>query len=342
MHQTITESRSLLEYESARSKRAFGREKEHRAGLDNLGLSEVEAVEYVLMLSRDEATAHANANANANANASGSQQLDFDEGVFEGDFEDDISNEDGLASTVSYSRSSSPNPRSVFGSGIVAQPISSASSSSSASSISSRSGITMTPSGRPIPRVMPSNSNDKVQVSPPYREEPMEAGPDDSSASGSASAPRSFDHGPLAGTRMHLEDHYFPPISASTSPTNENRSQNSSEANTRSSIPGSPSNTAAGGSPKSSKSSMSAWNIPLKKSSFSNSTSPASSAHRSNAWAGPSRISPPAIRQQQRPSLGKKVPSASSPVVVAEEMDDDLRFALELSMAEARSRGEDV
>jgi hypothetical protein len=334
------ESRSLLEYESARSKRAFGREKEHRAGLDNLGLSEVEAVEYVLMLSRDEANAHANANANANASGS---QLDFDEGVFEGDFEDDISNEDGLAFTVSNSRSSSPDPRSAFGSGIVAQPISSASSSSSASSISNRSGITMTPSGRPIPRVMPSNSNDKVQVSPPYREEPMEAGPDDSSASGSASAPGSSDHGRLAGTRMHLEDHYFPPISTSTSPTNGNRNQNSPEANTRGSTPGSPSNTAAGGSPKSPKSSMSAWSIPLKKSSFSNSTSPASSVPRSNAWAGPSRISPPATRQQQQqPSLGKRVPSASSPEVVAEEMDDDLRFALELSMAEARSRGEDV
>ena len=335
MHQAITESRSLLEYESTRSKRAFGREKEHRAGLDNLGLSEVEAIEYVLMLSRDEA------NANANANASGSQ-LDFDEGVFEGDFEDDIAHEDGLAFTVSNSRSSSPNPRSAFGSGIVAQPVSSASSSSSVSSISSRSGITMTPSGRPIPRVMPSNSNDKVRVSPPYREEPMEAGPDDSSASGSASAPGSSDHGPLVGTRMHLEDHYFPPISTSTSPTNGNQSQNSSEANTRSSTPGSPWITAAGGSPKSPKSSMSAWSIPLKKSTFSNSTSPASSVHRSNAWAGPSRIAPPATRQQQRPSLGKRVPSASSPIVVAEEMDEDLRFALELSMAEARSRGEDV
>ena len=334
MHQTITESRSLLEYESAQSKRAFGREKEHRAGLDNLGLSEVEAVEYVLMLSRDEANAHAHANTNANASGS---QLDFDEGVFEGDFED----EDGFASTISNSRSSSPSPRSAIGSGsgIVAQHISSTSSSSSASSISSRSGITMTPSGRPIPRVMPSNSNEKVQVSPPYREEPMEAGPDDSSASGSASAPGSFVQSPLAGTRMHIEDHYFPPISTSTSPTDGNQSQSGTEANTRSPTPGSPSNTAAGGSPKSPKSSMSAWSTPLKKSSFSNTTSPASSVYRSNAWAGPSRISPPATRQQQRTSLGKRVPSASSPV---EEMDDDLRFALELSMAEARSRGEDV
>jgi hypothetical protein len=87
---------------------------------------------------------------------------------------------------------------------------------------------------------------------------------------------------------------------------------------------------------------MSAWSIPLKKSPFSNTTSPTSSVHRSNAWAGPSRISPPTTRQQQQPSSSTRVPSASSPVVVAEEMDDDLRFALELSMAEARSRGEDL
>jgi len=281
------------------------------------------------MLSRDEANAHAN----ANANASGSQ-LDFDEGVFEGDFEDEISNEDGLTFTISNSRSPSPSRLSDFGGG---KPISSTSSSSSASSISSRSGVTMTSSGRPIPRVMPSNSNEKVQVSPPYREEPMEAGPDGSSASALTSAPGSSAHGPLAGTRMHLEDHYFPPISASTSPTNGIQSQSSPKATTSGSTSGSPSNPAAGRSPKSPKS---AWNMPLKKSSFSNSTSPTSSAHRNNAWAGPSRISPPAARQQQRPSLGTRLPSASSPA--AEEMDDDLRFALELSMAEARSRGEDV
>jgi len=137
---------------------------------------------------------------------------------------------------------------------------------------------------------------------------------------------------------MHFEDHYFPPISTGTSPTNGVQSQSRLEAKTRSSMSGSPSNAAAGRSPKSPKS---AWNIPLKKSSFSNTTSSTSFVHGSNAWAGPSRISPPTARQQERPA---KLPAASSHM--ADEMDDDQtpdsHWSYYLSMAEARSRSEDV
>ncbi|KAF8957657.1 WD40-repeat-containing domain protein, partial [Flammula alnicola] len=48
MNETIIESRDLLYDKSDKTRRVYGREKEHRARLDSLGLSEVEAVEYVL------------------------------------------------------------------------------------------------------------------------------------------------------------------------------------------------------------------------------------------------------------------------------------------------------
>ena len=54
MHRDIAESRRELEYEQAHTRQTFGRERYQQLTLDHLGLSEVEAVEYVLMLSRDE------------------------------------------------------------------------------------------------------------------------------------------------------------------------------------------------------------------------------------------------------------------------------------------------
>ncbi|KAF7315774.1 hypothetical protein MIND_00093400 [Mycena indigotica] len=55
MRQAISDSKYLLADEGRHSQRAYGREREQRAQLDTLGLSEVEAVEYVLMLSREDA-----------------------------------------------------------------------------------------------------------------------------------------------------------------------------------------------------------------------------------------------------------------------------------------------
>ena len=55
MKESITESRRMAEQESESYKRTFTREKEHRAKLEKLGLTEAEALEYVLMLSREEA-----------------------------------------------------------------------------------------------------------------------------------------------------------------------------------------------------------------------------------------------------------------------------------------------
>ncbi|KAJ7772739.1 WD40-repeat-containing domain protein [Mycena maculata] len=138
MHQAIVESRHLLEEESSRVQRAYGREREQRARLETLGLDEVEAVEYVLMLSREEAIER-----ERSASV-------IDEGVFEGDFDD---GESVPARRASPARSASP-------------PSSAPSSPPRVSSVQSRDA-------RPIPR--PSASNSKIQVSPPFRAEPSEA-----------------------------------------------------------------------------------------------------------------------------------------------------------------------
>jgi hypothetical protein len=55
LQETISQSRLELEEEQLHTLRAYGREREQKEQLENLGLSEVEAVEYVLMVSRDEA-----------------------------------------------------------------------------------------------------------------------------------------------------------------------------------------------------------------------------------------------------------------------------------------------
>ena len=59
MKHDIDESRGELDLEGASGRAARGREREQAEHLGGLGLSEREAVEYVLMLSREEAFARA-------------------------------------------------------------------------------------------------------------------------------------------------------------------------------------------------------------------------------------------------------------------------------------------
>ncbi|KAF9444388.1 WD40 repeat-like protein [Macrolepiota fuliginosa MF-IS2] len=63
--QNIAESRHLLEQESKKSRVVHGKAKEHQASLDQLGLSEQEALEYVMMLSREETVRNAGTDENS-------------------------------------------------------------------------------------------------------------------------------------------------------------------------------------------------------------------------------------------------------------------------------------
>lgn len=54
MYRDISESRQEIEDEGNRKRAAYGREKDQLSSLETLGLNEQEALEYVLMLSRDE------------------------------------------------------------------------------------------------------------------------------------------------------------------------------------------------------------------------------------------------------------------------------------------------
>ncbi|KAJ6625814.1 hypothetical protein B0H10DRAFT_2000803 [Mycena sp. CBHHK59/15] len=135
MHQAIDDSRHLLEEESKYVQKAYDREREQRARLETLGLDEVEAVEYILMLSREEVIER-----ERTAPA-------IEEGVFEADFDDAI---DAPRTSPSYSPPSSANSSPPRTSAVQnGRPIPRASPSAS--------------------------SKSKIWVSPPFRSEPMEA-----------------------------------------------------------------------------------------------------------------------------------------------------------------------
>ena len=366
MNQTILDSRHdhQLLLEESRYKKSNSLEyAQQRERLKTLGLSEVEAVEYVLMLSRDE----------ANANANNARQLEEDQGVFHGDFDTehitdhDKGDDDGCPSlfTVSGSRRSSTSSTSI--------PLawssshsSLSSSSPSLSSCSSDSNLT-TPTRKllSVPRPIPSSSNDKIQVSQPFRAEPMEAGEEwlvDYNAVRSGSAPSSGDTNTSMGPEM--EAHIFPPIvsggirNQAQGPKREagekrntsegKKKKDNMENTTREDKPRGTDKAPTGKIPSPSarcSASTSARDIPHKnygQSNISSPSSPSTSASApKNAWTsgGPSlsaRISPPsAAATSSRHYQGGRRDVDSN-------MDEDLRLAIELSLVEARDRGEDI
>ena len=293
MYKDISESRRELEEEKKRSHRTFGREKEQLSTLAHLGLSEVEAVEYVLMLSRDEEEARRQPRDVAESSGMASRD---DEVVFIADFDD--------VPTPMATRSS------MFGSE-APSPLSSRRSSFSTHSSPNSDGAIQT--GRVFPRVAPSSSNHKVQVSPRRHPEPMEAG---------------LVMSPLPARRASLTAGGPPPASdlehfpAVVSRTSSSASASGSSASLAGSAPGSP------------QSIRSAWSTPLR--SLRSSEAPSPSRVPGAGSASPAR-SPPA-----RAPSGVLASAGRLGASYAEEDDGDLRFALELSLAEARSRGEDV
>lgn len=146
LHEAISESRRDLEEEKKHIQRACGREREQMASLEGLGLNEVEAVEYVLMVSRDEEEAR---------RRNSPFHISEEDGVFEGDF-DGISHDNTFASPFLPATS----------------PSFSAPSALRLSHCNSNIFHGRPSAGRPIP----STSNHNVQVSPCVSPEPAEAG----------------------------------------------------------------------------------------------------------------------------------------------------------------------
>ncbi|KAG6890853.1 hypothetical protein C0992_012239 [Termitomyces sp. T32_za158] len=162
-------------------------------------------------------------------------------------------------------------------------------------------------------------SNEKIRVSPPYCPKPVEAGWGDTSHSSSPSqSPPSSD------------DTQFPPMSASASPpaplaniawtASQSSISRTSSHESQGSVSGRSGKGSVPGSPQSGRSTMSAWTAPLRPSPV-----PA-------AWRPPSVPATSSVRPGGSNGRGVRV----------EEMDEELKFALELSLAEARSRGEVV
>lgn len=240
----------------------IGREREQRSTLNMLGLSESEAVEYALMLSREEEEHRRVSHT-------------IDEGVFEGDFENET-----ILSVASCSSTT-------HGSAL---PVS---NQSSLSSLNDHHSRTYPRAARPL-------TNEKVQVSPVFVPEPMEAGVTISPLRIPTSLP-----GSATGTRS------LPEVARSTSSSFEH--------------------------------------FPSISSSISSSTS--SLEHIRSAWSTPLR-SPPSSPHVGTPILRTSFSSSSMEIpdrrseeelqvpMDIDEMDEDLKFAIELSLAEARSRGE--
>lgn len=243
----------------------YGRAREQNTTLEHLGLTEIEAVEYVLMLSRDEEERRR------------LEQLQNEFEVFGGEFDEDV--QTPVMSPPAFLGASSANSANHYG-------------------FLNR------------PHVIPSSSTAKVQVSPRHRPEPLEAGftvsPLSRSTSGSLSSSVSSSRG-ISRTNSQLpspgDSQQFPSISSTP---------------TRRSVSGSPASY------------RSAWSTPLRA---THSEGPSSSRGGDSVASSPSASRGPGVSL-----LSEKFAAA----MAVREEDEDLKFALQLSLVEARSRGEDV
>jgi hypothetical protein len=265
LHKDINESRRELEHEKAYTQRTVRREREQHSTLNVLGLSEVEAVEYALMLSREEEERRR-------------LSRSIDHGVLEGDFEDEVLLPVASSSLPTHGF---PSPHS---------------SSSSLCDHHSRA----------YPRAARPATNEKVQVSPVFVPEPTEAGvtisPLRMSASlpGSSTATKSL---PVVTHGTSSPNEHFPLISSSLS------------SSSGKSISGSPDYP------------RSAWNTPLRSTP---------SSYIDTPTLGMSDGSLPPASVDIRDTSEGEHPGAHD----LDDLDDDMKFAIELSLAEARSRGE--
>ncbi|KZT05066.1 uncharacterized protein LAESUDRAFT_656559 [Laetiporus sulphureus 93-53] len=310
MHHDIAESRRDLEEEQAYMRRAFGREREQRSTLEHLGLSEVEAVEYVLMLSRDEEERRRESLASASSDAA------YIDGVFMDDFDD-------AQMPVSGSDASLTNDSNLA-------------SSSRTRSLPGRDTSSVTASGHSLGPTLPAPMNRKVCVSPRPVPEPMAAGFSASPSSGSVSS--SFNTQGFTSVPPPSDPDQFPAISRTPSSAGV-------------SVPSSPYSpdathfSASGsGSPSSYRS---AWSIPLRSRHSSRSasfhTNTSSSIGDVSDHMAPDNV----VWSTTGPSLiaagfGRQTSNGVQAPLHEDQEDEELKFAIELSLAEARSRGENV
>lgn len=244
-------------------KRSFSPEREQLKQLHNLGLTELEAVEYTLMLSRDEELQKLQKSNNEHVH---------EEGVFDAD-ESSNSQSGSDQSTMSSSsvRQYSPPPLPF-----------------------STSGSNTSSYRRIVPLVSPSSSNIKVQVSPRFYPEPMEAG----GLLSSPSEPQSIPQGnPSSFPSSSYSQSTHGPITLLATPSKQGLSGTVSPS----------------GKPN-------AWNKPLPRTG--------SAASPSVPTEGPLQIS---LRGDWEVKAERN----------REVEDMELRFALELSLAEAQSREEE-
>ncbi|KAI0087691.1 hypothetical protein BDY19DRAFT_994593 [Irpex rosettiformis] len=281
MYKDIVESQRTYERETAHARRAFGREREQNTTLASLGLSEVEAVEYVLMLSRDEEERR--------------RAAEIEDGGFAGEFDEDIDAQTGHSARTGVSA-----PTNVDGGGS---------------------------SGRYVSRTPPSFVDavhaNRVQVSPRVRPEPVEAGVSFgggiSRSISSISSSSSTWSGSLG--RSVEDENEFPRMASTPTRLSVSGSLESSSSGSR------------GGS---------AWSTPLRMTmarTGSIASSPSSSSPISRtASSGNMETSRELEGLFGRMDVGSG--SSAEAEEGSDELDNDLRFAIELSLAEARSRGE--
>ncbi|EJD05200.1 uncharacterized protein FOMMEDRAFT_166824 [Fomitiporia mediterranea MF3/22] len=268
--QDISESRKAVEDVQASERRTHERRRAHHAALVGLGLDEHEALQYVLMVSRDEA-AH---------------QTQAEESVFDADFED-------ASSAPLASRSSSR------------------SEGHSTSDVSPPLGPSSSPSASPT----------SVRASPSL---PRQS----SSEGGIGSSPLGLGIPPRRLVPPSLDDAEHFPIMGSS-------------ASSSSSLPRASPASASG-----------SWSSPLKVAGSSSAalpspvtTVPVASIPARRSVSGPATSSGPSLlsetlRMHREAESGGTVsagPSMPTKGGADEEMDADLKLALELSLAEALS-----
>lgn len=334
MRRDIAESTDDIDEESTEHKRSLGRAREQASTLSTLGLSEREAVEYVLMLSRDEHFHEEQAGMESLSAAGGepgpSFEVETEEGVFDVDM-DEVSSDGANSGRRAQGNVSAPSPPQVASSPSspirpVTRPIAGTPSSVTSSY------------GRQLPRAMPSWSNSKVQVSPRFQSEPMEAG-------GLSPTPMSLD-GSLPSSPAV-------PVPVPRAQDFPNMSAPGSASSTGIFTPTrlSSASSISGGAGRS-VDVRNAWSTPLTSRTNSANGTPGSSpaVSRTSSVAG-SLPQQSGISWARRLSLSPIVSPVSGPAsrpaglgadadvrAIEEEEDEELRFVLELSLAEERSR----